>query len=252
MNAEEFVAQILVERLAVGAVVVGWDFHFGKARSGTPAFLADAGARHGFAVEIVAKVEEGAGESARALSSTAIRRVLECGDVEAAARGLGRYYAVSGRVVHGQRLGRTLGVPTANIALDPTTRLAHGIYAVRAKVDGKTAPGVASFGVRPTRRQRPSAARGPSSGFQRGSLRARDGSGIRPAHQGRAQVRFAGPARRGDEARQGPSPRNSGQNSTGVDSRKLICRFTPNPLIRSQLRPPIPISPVKQLRHARS
>jgi riboflavin kinase / FMN adenylyltransferase len=150
MNAEEFVAQILVERLAVGAVVVGWDFHFGKARSGTPAFLADAGARHGFAVEIVAKVEDGAGESARALSSTAIRRALECGDVEAAARGLGRYYAVSGRVVHGQRLGRTLGVPTANIALDPTTRLAHGIYAVRVKVDGKTAPGVASFGVRPT------------------------------------------------------------------------------------------------------
>jgi riboflavin kinase/FMN adenylyltransferase len=150
MNAEEFVAQILVERLAVGAVVVGWDFHFGKARSGTPAFLADAGARHGFAVEIVAKVEEGAGESARVVSSTAIRRALECGEVEAAARGLGRYYAVSGRVVHGQRLGRTLGVPTANIALDPTTRLAHGIYAVRAKVDGKTTPGVASFGVRPT------------------------------------------------------------------------------------------------------
>jgi len=130
--------------------VVGWDFHFGRARSGTPAFLAEAGARHGFAVEIVAKVEDGAGEEARVVSSTAIRRALERGDVEAAARGLGRAYAVSGVVISGQRLGRTLGVPTANIALDPTTRLAHGVYAVRAHIEGKMSAGVASFGVRPT------------------------------------------------------------------------------------------------------
>jgi riboflavin kinase / FMN adenylyltransferase len=150
MSAEEFVRTILVERLDAGAVVVGWDFHFGKARSGTPAFLAEAGRRCGFAVDIVAKVEEGAGESARVVSSTAIRRALERGDVVAAAQGLGRSYAVSGRVIPGQRLGRTLGVPTANIALAPTNRLAHGIYAVRALVDGKAYPAVASFGVRPT------------------------------------------------------------------------------------------------------
>lgn len=150
MTAEEFVAEILVDRLGVGAVVVGWDFHFGKARSGTPALLADAGARHGFSVEIVAKVEEGTGEQARVVSSTAIRRALERGDVEAAARGLGRFYAVSGPVIPGQRLGRTLGVPTANIAVEPTSRLAHGVYAVLATIDGKTMPGVASFGVRPT------------------------------------------------------------------------------------------------------
>ena len=154
MYAEEFVAEVLVKRLAVGAVVVGWDFHFGKARSGTPAFLAEAGARYGFAVDIVAKVEEGAGESARVVSSTAIRRALERGDVEAAARGLGRRYAVSGTVIPGQRLGRTLGVPTANFVLEPTSRLAHGVYAVRARIDGKldgrSIPGVASFGVRPT------------------------------------------------------------------------------------------------------
>ncbi len=150
MTAEEFVADILVERLGAGAVVVGWDFHFGKARSGTPAFLAEAGAQRGFAVEIVAKVEDGAGDEARVVSSTAIRRALERGDVEAAARGLGRYYSVSGRVIPGQQLGRALGVPTANIALDPTTRLAFGIYAVRVRVDGKLIAGVASFGVRPT------------------------------------------------------------------------------------------------------
>ncbi len=150
MSAEEFVAEVLVARLGVGAVVVGWDFHFGKGRSGSPAFLVEAGLRYDFAVEIVAKVEEGAGESARVVSSTAIRRALERGNVAAAARALGRNYAVLGRVTSGQRLGRTLGVPTANIALEPTNRLAHGIYAVRVRVEGRVHPGVASFGVRPT------------------------------------------------------------------------------------------------------
>jgi riboflavin kinase/FMN adenylyltransferase len=141
---------VLVERLDVGAVVVGWDFHFGKGRSGTPAFLAEAGQRYGFSVEIVDKIELGEGETARLVSSTAVRRALERGDVVEAARGLGRRYAVSGPVIAGQRLGRTLGVPTANIALAPTNRLAHGVYAVWALVDGERRPAVASFGVRPT------------------------------------------------------------------------------------------------------
>jgi riboflavin kinase/FMN adenylyltransferase len=150
MSAEEFVGSVLVERLGVGAVVVGWDFHFGKGRSGNPAFLADAGARYGFAVDLVGKVEQGAGEAARVVSSTAIRRALEHGDVAAAALALGRRYSVSGRVKPGQRLGRTLGVPTANMSLAPTNRLAHGIYAVRALIGGESHPAVASFGVRPT------------------------------------------------------------------------------------------------------
>ncbi len=150
MSAEEFVRFILVERLGAGAVVVGWDFHFGKGRFGTPAFLVDAGSRYGFGVDVVAKVEEGTGEAARVVSSTAIRRALERGDVAAAALALGRYYSVSGRVMPGQRLGRALGVPTANMVLAPTNRLAHGVYAVRAIIDGEPHPGVASFGVRPT------------------------------------------------------------------------------------------------------
>ena len=149
-TAEEFVRTILVERLDVAAVIVGWDFHFGKGRTGTPAFLADAGDRYGFAVEIVSKVELGDGDAARVVSSTAIRRALERGDVVEAARGLGRRYVVSGPVIEGQHLGRTLGVPTANIALPPTNRLAHGVYAVRALLDGRFHPAVASFGVRPT------------------------------------------------------------------------------------------------------
>ena len=150
MPAEDFVKTILVERLDAAAVVVGWDFHFGKGRAGTPAFLVDAGRRHGFAVEIVSKIALGDGDAAPPVSSTAIRRALERGDVVEAARGLGRPYLVSGPVIHGQRLGRTLGVPTANLALEPTNRLAHGVYAVRAAVEGRSYPAVASFGVRPT------------------------------------------------------------------------------------------------------
>jgi len=146
MTAEEFITEVLVERLRVGAVVVGWDFHFGKGRAGSAATLAEAGLRHGFGVEIIAKVEDHAG----IVSSSAIRRALEEGDLAAAARGLGRNYAVCGQVISGRRLGRTLGVPTANIALQPANRLAHGIYAVIARVDGRAFPAVASFGTRPT------------------------------------------------------------------------------------------------------
>ena len=146
MSAEAFVTEILVRRLGIGAAVVGWDFHFGKGRSGSAATLAEAGLTHGFGVEIVAKVEDGAG----VVSSSVIRQALEQGDLAAAARGLGRNYSVSGEVIQGQRLGRTLGVPTANIALAPTNRLAHGIYAVVARVDGRVYPAVASFGTRPT------------------------------------------------------------------------------------------------------
>ncbi len=150
MSAEEFVKSVLVDRLSAQAVVVGWDFHFGKGRLGTAGFLADAGARYSFVVDVVGKIEEGTGEAAQIVSSTAIRRALERGDVAAAARGLGRLYSVSGIVIPGQRLGRTLGVPTANLTVAPTNRLAHGVYAVRAMVGGESHPGVASFGVRPT------------------------------------------------------------------------------------------------------
>ena len=146
MSAEAFVTEVLVHRLAIGAAVVGWDFHFGKGRAGSAATLAEAGLRHGFGVEIVAKVEDGAG----VVSSSAIRKALEQGDLATAARGLGRNYSVSGEVISGQRLGRTLGVPTANIALPAANRLAHGIYAVVARVEGRAFPAVASFGTRPT------------------------------------------------------------------------------------------------------
>ena len=148
LPAEDFVRDLLVRRLGIAAVVAGYDFHFGHGREGTPAFLKDAGARHGFAVEIVDRVE--ADDTSEAASSTATRAALERGDVRHAAHLLGRPYRVLGTVIPGQQLGRTLGFPTANIILDPTNRLRHGIYAVRVTTGGKTYGGVASFGRRPT------------------------------------------------------------------------------------------------------
>ena len=150
LSAAEFVERVLVKRLAVGAVVVGWDFHFGKGRLGGAEFLARAGEKLGFAVEIVDKVGAREGGEPRVFSSSAIRRMLEQGDVAAAARALGRPYAVIGVVIPGRRLGRELGFPTANVAPEATNRLAFGVYAARARVGSYVYDAVASFGLRPT------------------------------------------------------------------------------------------------------
>ena len=149
-SAEEFVEDVLVRRLAVSAVVVGCDFHFGKGRLGDAQFLTDAGSRFGFEVAIVEKVEGGRIDGRRVLSSTSIRHALENGDVANAATQLGRRYTICGTVVSGQKLGRKLGTPTANIVLELGNRLAYGVYAVCARVGGKNMPAVASFGIRPT------------------------------------------------------------------------------------------------------
>ncbi len=148
--AEAFVATILVDRLGAGGIVAGYDFHFGRKRGGTPDFLRAAGARHGFTVEIVGRIDTDSDGSIETASSTATRAALEEGDVARAATLLGHPYAISGTVRSGQRLGRTLGFPTANLQADPSCRLRHGIYAVRAEVDGVTRDGVASWGRRPT------------------------------------------------------------------------------------------------------
>lgn len=149
-DAGPFVADILVGRLHVAGAAVGYDFHFGKGREGSPEFLAEAGRRHGFEVAIVAKIEADAGGAPEAVHSNAARAALEAGDVAQANRLLGHEWFVVGEVIHGQKLGRTLGFPTANVALDPSCRLRHGIYAVRLSVDGVVHGGVANFGSRPT------------------------------------------------------------------------------------------------------
>jgi riboflavin kinase/FMN adenylyltransferase len=144
------VDEILIKRLGISGAVVGYDFHFGKARRGSPEFLTEAGTRHGFAVAVVEKVVADAGGAPEAVHSNAARQALEQGDVTRAAQLLGHEWFAVGEVVHGEKLGRQLGFPTANVRLDPSCRLRHGIYAVRLKVDGVTHGGVANFGRRPT------------------------------------------------------------------------------------------------------
>ena len=145
-TAEAFVDEILVRRLAISGAVVGFDFHFGAKRVGTPQFLAEAGQRFGFMVEIVPKQQAGGVE----ISSTLIREKLEAGEIKAANALLGHDWFVVGTVLHGQKIGRSIGYPTANLRLADECRLRHGIYAVRLTVEGETLPGVASFGRRPT------------------------------------------------------------------------------------------------------
>jgi riboflavin kinase/FMN adenylyltransferase len=143
LPAEEFVTEILLKRLKVAGVTVGWDFHFGKNRGGTPDFLKDAGRRHGFQVQVVQPF--GAGEP---VSSSRIRGLLTGGDLAGANRLLGHRWFVLGEVVHGEKRGRDLGYPTANIQLPPQVPLAEGIYAVRVAVDGHIYAAVANFGRR--------------------------------------------------------------------------------------------------------
>lgn len=147
-SAADFVAEVLVGRLRPRGLVVGYDFHFGKNRQGTPGVLTDAGKRLGFEVSVFGEVANAAGEP---LSSSAIRSHLADGAVEAANRLLGYRWFVQGPVIPGDRRGRELGFPTANIDPGPDCRLRHGIYAVRLlRADGTLLDGVASFGRRPT------------------------------------------------------------------------------------------------------
>ena len=145
LPAEDFVRRILVERFAFAGVVVGFDFHFGKGRAGTPAFLEEAGRANGFTVDIVPAFADGGTR----ISSGEVRAALAAGEVEAAATLLGYPWFVSGEVVHGDKRGRELGFPTANLRVDPACGLRHGIYAVRVGLDGRRLDGVASFGRRP-------------------------------------------------------------------------------------------------------
>ncbi|MDQ0474956.1 bifunctional riboflavin kinase/FAD synthetase [Labrys wisconsinensis] len=146
ITAEAFLEELVVGRLKAHAIAVGYDFHFGKDRRGTPEFLVHHGRSLGLDIAIVAPLSE----DGRAISSSAIRTMLAEGDVAGANRMLGREWSVLGTVEHGHKRGRLLGFPTANMQLDPQCALRFGIYAVRATVDGVVRPGVASFGRRPT------------------------------------------------------------------------------------------------------
>ncbi|MCG8270466.1 bifunctional riboflavin kinase/FAD synthetase [Aquamicrobium sp. NLF2-7] len=147
-SAEDFVAGILQENLGISHAVTGFNFHFGKDRQGGPAYLMNAGERHGFGVTLVDAFRD---EGAQVISSSRIRELLAAGDVSQAAGLLGYRFTVQSEVIGGQQLGRTLGFPTANMCLPEDVELREGIYAVRfRRADGSLHDGVASFGRRPT------------------------------------------------------------------------------------------------------
>jgi len=147
-GARGFVEQLLRDDLGLSGVVIGHDFHFGRGREGTPAMLAELCAGAGLDCRIVPPVSEG--EGAVPISSSAIRAGLAAGDTARANALLGYRWFVLGEVRHGEKRGRVLGYPTANLALG-SCGLAHGIYAVRARLsDGTVRDGVASYGRRPT------------------------------------------------------------------------------------------------------
>jgi len=146
LSAEDFVARVLVEQLAIRGATIGFDFHFGHQRRGSPAFLAEQGQRYGFTVETAPPLED----EGRPVSSSSIRAALVDGRVVEAAELLGYPWFAAGTVIKGDQRGRDLGFPTANVALDPSCALKHGIYAVRVSIGGVIYDGVASFGTRPT------------------------------------------------------------------------------------------------------
>jgi riboflavin kinase / FMN adenylyltransferase len=143
--AQDFVDCILVDGLGIAGAAIGFDFHFGQNRAGSPQYLAEQGARLGFAVDVVPPLED----EGRPISSGGIRQALLAGRVMEAAELLGAPWFVSGQVIHGDKRGRELGFPTVNIRLDPACGLKHGIYAVRVRVGERIHDGVASFGRRP-------------------------------------------------------------------------------------------------------
>jgi riboflavin kinase/FMN adenylyltransferase len=149
-TAQEFVLDVLVKGLGIGCVVVGEEFQFGKGRAGDATVLSYMGSMEGFGVEIFKPVAEGAEK----ISSTQIRDALKQGRPDEAARLLGHYWSVEARVEHGDKRGRTIGVPTSNMRLVDCLQPAFGVYAVRASVleDERVVSrhlGVANFGVRP-------------------------------------------------------------------------------------------------------
>jgi riboflavin kinase/FMN adenylyltransferase len=145
LSAHDFVSDILVSRFALRGVAIGFDFHFGLNRAGSPDYLAAQGAKLGFAVDIVPGFEH----NGQLVRSGWIRAALSEGRIAQANELLGYPWFVSGEVIHGDKRGRELGYPTANLRLDPACLLAHGIYAVRVGVGSRRYDGVASFGRRP-------------------------------------------------------------------------------------------------------
>ncbi|PKB14093.1 FMN adenylyltransferase /riboflavin kinase [Novosphingobium kunmingense] len=145
-TAEDFVVKLLGERLGAAGVVTGEDFTFGKGRGGNVAVLRDIGARIGIEARAVGPVSE----HGEVVSSSRIREALKAGDCETAKRLLTRPFTIRGTVQHGDKVGRTIGYPTANLGLENYLRPRYGVYAVTGTLpDGTVLKGAANLGIRP-------------------------------------------------------------------------------------------------------
>jgi riboflavin kinase/FMN adenylyltransferase len=146
-SPEQFAADWLAGRLGAAGIVTGGDFTFGRNRGGDVQLLAELGAAHGFSAEAVAPVTDGG----LPVSSTRVREALRAGDCDTAARLLTRPFTIEGVVEHGDKRGRAIGYPTANLSLDRYLRPRFGVYAVRGRLaDGTVLDGAANLGIRPT------------------------------------------------------------------------------------------------------
>jgi riboflavin kinase/FMN adenylyltransferase len=147
LSAEEFVQRILIDSLQTRHLVIGDDFHFGHQRQGNFSFLQQNSERFGFRVDETETLMQDGDR----VSSTRVRDCIQQEDFKRAAELLGRPYSLSGRIAHGQKLGRQLGYPTINIKMGDKTLIVKGIFAVQVKgIDNQALRGVASIGTRPT------------------------------------------------------------------------------------------------------
>jgi len=147
MSDADFAGKVLHSGLGIRHAAVGFDFTYGKGRTGSPQALTAQGEGLGFTVSLIDRHDDPDGLK---LSSSAVREALKAGDMDRAAAILGRPFAIAGEVVHGDKRGRTIGVPTANVRLGGYMRPAYGVYATRTRLpNGRVIDGVANLGVRP-------------------------------------------------------------------------------------------------------
>lgn len=149
LTSKEFVEDILYKKIGISEIVIGYDHHFGRDRQGTIETIEDLGEKLGFDSYVVSRQEVGN----TGVSSTKIRTALsEQGDVQLAKKLLGRYYMLNGTVVHGDKRGKKIGYPTANIQTEHHQKIIpkNGVYAVKIRVDGEWHKGMMNIGVRPT------------------------------------------------------------------------------------------------------
>ena len=184
-SAQDFIHHELIERLGVSGIAVGYDFHFGKGRVGSPSLLVAEAPRLGIEVDVQPHVDI----DERPVSSSAIRMALAEGQIAEATAMLGGPWFVTGEVIHGEKRGRDLGYPTANIRLDNNCGLKHGIYAVRVGRGGRAVRRRRELRPPPDLRQRRAAAGSVPVRFQGRSLRRSAGRRLHRLHPRRAEIR---------------------------------------------------------------